>query len=61
MLWIARPKKTMGTLERPRAKRVARVVEVRLSGWPWAELGSVVSAWGKGLMEEAWEEAWEEA
>ena len=38
----------MGTLERPRAKRAARVVEVRWSGWPWAELGSVVLAWAKG-------------
>ena len=27
----------------------------------WAELGSVVSAWAKGLAEEAWEEVWEEA
>ena len=53
MVWITQPKKTMGTLERPRAKRVARVVEVRWSGWPWAELGPVASAWGKGLAEEA--------
>ena len=27
----------------------------------WAGLRSVVSAWAKGLMEEAWEEVWEEA
>ena len=26
-----------------------------------AELASVVSVWGKGLAEDAWEEAWEEA
>ena len=38
-------------------KRVAREVEVRRSGWPWAELGPVVSAYAKRLAANAWEEA----
>ena len=60
MVWIARPTNTMDGLERPRAKRVAREIEVRRFGRRWAELVSVVSAWAKGLAEEAWEEVWEE-
>ena len=46
----------MGALDRPRAKRVAREVQVRWSRRPWAEvwieaaeLVSVVSAVGKGI------------
>ena len=61
MAWIARPKTTMGTLERRRAKRVARVVEVRWSGrvaLGGAGVGGV--GVGKGVGEEAWEEGWEE-
>ena len=47
----------MGTLERPRAERVARDVEVRRSG---AGVGGVSVGKGPGLAEETWEEAWEE-
>ena len=42
-------KKVMGGLERQRAKRVAREVEVWRYRRHWAELASVVSAWAKGL------------
>ena len=51
MVWIARPKNMMGGLERPRAKSVAREVEVRWSGQPWR----------RGPGEDMWEEVWEEA
>ena len=46
----------MGGLERRRAKRVAREVEVWRYGRRWVELASVVWAWAKGLAEEAWEQ-----
>ena len=39
----------MGGLERPRAKRVAREVEVRRSGRGVAEPALVVWAWGNGV------------
>ena len=46
----------MGGLERPRAKRVAREVEVWRYGRRWGEAGVGGVGGAKGLGEEVWEE-----